>query len=447
MKAFEQGMAFSLGFDFIKGFLRLSSVTAYDSEQGLLLIRQLANDRKEWKEELHRRDDRGRFAVMGYATVQSKLYKKEKKNGKDVKGKELTDKERFLKSIPEYGKKKNGVPLSQALKPFANVKPYKHKVLSEFKKDLYLRGKAIEYKGKRPEGAPRYEWTQNGKRVDDKRASEIETALLSFGCSQALTPNSKNVKVRPDLATGKGQLVTSNTKKADFIGYDIETREASLREKYDRVMTVIDKYPEIANTIIDDCIDGRREAPFAYFMHQTLARIGSSSKSVGKGILQLKKSHFTISDDKVICNFQGKNGFWRLVIKDEFLRGWLQGRLSQMGRGETVFDCSYNRASDYIKELGERVGGIELHAHDFRRAVGTQVARAHVESKLTKEILADEKRYTKLILEGINKASKAINDSADVTFEHYIVPQVLFKEKPELAEKYIKAFARIGVVE
>lgn len=448
MKAFEQGIAFSLGYDFIKGFLRLTNVTAYDSEQGMVLIRQLANDRKEWKEELHRRDDRGRFALMGYANTHSALYHVVKdKNGKKAKGEEVTDKERFINSLPDYGKSKKGVPLSQALKPFAKVKAYKHTKLSQFDKDLYLRGNAIKYEGKRPGDAPAYEWMQNGKRVSDKRAVEIETVLRSYGCRQALTPASTDVKVRPDLATGKGQLVTSNTKKSSFIGYDLETAEAVMREKYDRVSRIIDNYPKIANAIIDDCIEGRKEAPFAYFMHQTLARIGSSSESEGKGILQLHKSNFYVADGTVFCNFHGKNGFWRLVIKDPFLSGWLQGRLSTMKKGDKVFDCSYYKATQYLAEIGKRAGDIELHAHDFRRAVGTQVARAHIDANLTKEILADEKRYSKLVVQAINKASKAINDTASVAFEHYIVPQILFKEKPELAEKYTKAFARMGVIE
>ena len=87
-----------------------------------------------------------------------------------------------------------------------------------------------------------------------------------------------------------------------------------------------------------------------------------------------------------------------------------------------------------------------MKPHDFRRVVATQKARSYFENaiKEDKTILEDEDKYSETMAKAINYAADALNDTAGVVFEKYIAPQILFKERPELADAYLKMNARKG---
>lgn len=149
----------------------------------------------------------------------------------------------------------------------------------------------------------------------------------------------------------------------------------------------------------------------------------------------------------MICEFHAKNGWWTLNIKDKFLKKYILEKLETAEKGKPLFGVSYNKFNNYLKTIS---ADVKLHPpmrpHDFRRVVATQKARNYLDNaiKEDKTILKDEDKYSKTMAKAVNYAADALNDSASVVFEKYIAPQIFFKERPELADAYLKMNARKG---
>lgn len=161
----------------------------------------------------------------------------------------------------------------------------------------------------------------------------------------------------------------------------------------------------------------------------------------------MRPEHFRVEDGKLICEFHAKNGWWTLNIKDKFLKKYILEKLKTAEKGKPLFGVSYNKFNNYLKTIS---ADVKLHPpmkpHDFRRVVATQKARNYLDDaiKEDKSILEDEDKYSETMAKAINYAADALNDTASVVFEKYIAPQIFFKERPELADAYLKMNARKG---
>lgn len=145
----------------------------------------------------------------------------------------------------------------------------------------------------------------------------------------------------------------------------------------------------------------------------------------------------------MICKFPAKNAWWILDIKDKFLKNWISKKLKTAEAGKPLFGVSYDKLGDYLKTTSEKIGlkGDDVFkAHDFRRVTATQKASDYMDAKIKedKSILNDDKKYQRACAEAINYAANALCDSSKVVFDKYIAPQVLFKQRPELADAYLR---------
>lgn len=479
--AYKLGLAFSIGVKFSHSLKKAENRTlAMDSASSriidLFFKPVLAEDSgideddgARWVTINHRKvkldKDGNPVMPIGHFNVNSFLHEKKiGSKGKVIKGQ--LKKIEQMKTLPDFGKK--GKKLGEALAPFSKVPALKAKTISEIDdKKLFIRGEPITYTTKKEKGQPSYKWIQNGKALTAKQAVAVEDALKGLKASLALNPQSTDVKVRPDLANGRGQIFTakrggnslsaksSSGKARGTSSRDPMTDYENALEKYEHVEGIIDRYSDIVGQIIQDVEDGKEGALCAYFMHRTLARVGSSdnvktTQSVGAS--QLTADHFKVDGDLITCEFNGKNGFWKVQFRDSFLKGFIlekkkeyaekmklpkKQRDAWLKKNGRIFGASYNKVNKYLSELSERVGlkGRKLDPHDFRRINATLIARKYLDDNLTDKILNNEKAYSKLVAKSVNAAASALNDTPIMALKSYIVPSVLFKEKPELANE------------
>ena len=281
-------------------------------------------------------------------------------------------------------------------------------------------------------------------------ALKLEAALGALKGSNVLSALTTGVKVRPDFATASGQLAIGNMKNGtEFQFYSRETREHNDREKHANTENIMNHFSDVRDKFISDIEkENKPEAVLSYFVYQTLCRADTGASSTGSfGATTLRPEHFRVEDGKLICEFHAKNGWWKLNIKDKFLKKYILEKLKTAEKGKPLFGVSYNKFNNYLKTISADVKlNPPMKPHDFRRVVATQKARSYLDDaiKEDKTILEDEDKYSETMAKAINYAADALNDSASVVFEKYIAPQIFFKERPDLAEGYLKMNARKG---
>ena len=449
-KTDEFKRAFFLGFAFVLGvdFARKNDQNLTENQ---FIINSLgAMDDKPWDESKHKRDKDGKFAKEGHSRVDSELrpFKKEGDN-KYAKG-ETESKGRWITRLPGL-KTEDDTKVSQALAPFVSSPKLKGTTIRQLDKNLLIeRSDERSYEGKKKEGEPLYTWKQNGKELTKDEALKLETALGALKGSNVLSALTTGVKVRPDFATALGQLAIGKMRNGEeFKFYSKDTREDNDRKKHLNTENIVNHFSDVRNKFISDIEkDKKPEAVLSYFVYQTLCRADSGASSTGSfGATTLRPEHFRVEDGKLICEFHAKNGWWKLNIEDKFLKKYILEKLKTAEKGKPLFGVSYNKFNDYLKTIS---ADVKLHPpmkpHDFRRVVATQKARSYFENaiKEDKTILEDEDKYSETMAKAINYAADALNDTASVVFEKYIAPQIFFKERPELADAYLKMNARKG---
>lgn len=443
-RAFLYGFAYSLGVD----FARKNDNTAPQNEYIINLLGAL--DRAPWNENDVDRDEKGRFASKGHARVSSELYAfKTEGENKYAKG-ELVTKGRWLNKLP--GLTSEDVETERkALKPFVSSPKLTGTTIRQLDaKKLIERSDKRRYEGKKKEGEPLYTWTQNGKELSKDEALKLETALGALKGSNVLSALSTGVKVRPDFATASGQLAIGSMQNGkEFQFYSKKTREDNDRKKHANTENIVNHFSDVRNKIISDIEkDGKPEAVLSYFVYQTLCRADAGSSKTGSfGATTLRPEHFKIEDGKLICEFHAKNGWWKLNIEDKFLKDYILKKLKTAEKGKPLFGVKYDKFNQYLASISSDVKlNPPMKPHDFRRVIATQRARSYIENAVNRDktILEDEGKYSEAMAQAINYAADALNDSASVVFQKYIAPQIFFKERPDLAEGYLKMNARKG---
>lgn len=451
--AFGLGLAFSLGLDFKK-----KNQLANDEKDGLnplklfIIKRICAKDWSQQDEDNHPRKENGQFTVKGHEGVASSIYKNDKKTSGGFKqGAEM--KNRFIKSLPAMKGAEQAEKIKKALEPFAGIKANRATTIASLGKEtggkgLFVRGEKPLYEGKARDGEPLYEWRVGDEIVDKKTALALENVMRELGYTDVLSPANRDVRVRRDLATGYGQVATGTPPNGTaFARYAPKTMYDRAQVKYARVNEITEKYPKIAGQIIEDIKAGRKEAVLAYFIHITCARADATSGKNKRGTLgatSLTPENFTVKEKKVVCEFPAKNGYWKLEITQPFLFNYLTEKLKTAKKGEPIFGVSYPKLTQYLREVSEKTGLTEsMMPHDFRRATATQVARDYIQAHYKPTMLKDEKAYSKMVAEAINEAARAINDTATIAFGNYISPEILFKERPEYAQGYIRSMCKV----
>lgn len=439
-RAFFLGFAFVLGVDFARKF-------GNKEDENKFIINSLgAMDDKPWDESKHKRDKDGKFAKEGHSRVESTLhaYKKEGDN-KHAEGDE--PKSRYLKSLPKL-KLTDAKAINEATKPFSKAKKIDSETISGVDANTLIYRRERRYEGKRREGEPEYVWEYKGKKLDDKRAMELEKAMSALKLSNVLSSLTSDVVVRSDFAVCDGQIAQGKMKgeKNGFTAYAPTTRYTREKTKHAKTEKLVGTLPKFIEQVGKDIEAGKPEAVLTYFIHQTLARAGSKSKTDNDtyGASTLRPEHFKIDEEgNLICKFPAKNAWWILDIKDKFLKNWISKKLKTAEAGKPLFGVSYDKLGDYLKTTSEKIGlkGDDVFkAHDFRRVTATQKASDYMDAKIKedKSILKDDKKYQRACAEAINYAANALCDSSKVVFDKYIAPQVLFKQRPELADAYLR---------
>ena len=444
INAFLKGFFYALGVDF-----------AQKNDQNLtakqfIINTLIAMDDKPWDESKVHRDKWGQFASEGHSRVETTVHAfKTEGDNKYAEGGEPKD--RYFNSLPKLNVT-DAKKVNEALKPFAKEKLLEGKTVSKVDpKKLIVRG-ARRYEGKRRKGEPEFVWEQNGKPLDEKRAMELENACKTLGWSNAISAQTKNVKIRPDFAVFDGQSVTGKLKgNKPFSCYPPETQYKTELAKHQKTVTLLAKRDELVKEIAKDIKAGKPEAVLAYFTHQTVARIGSklAKENPSYGGSTMLPEHFKVDEQgNLTCKFKAKNGWWILDIKDQYLKKTIIEKLKTAEAGKPLFGVSYDKFGKYLKELSARIGLDEdntWEAHDFRRVTATQKAGDYVAEaiKQDKSILKDDKRYMRVCAEAVNYAANALGDTSDIVFSTYISPQVLFKHRPKLANAYLRMFAGV----
>lgn len=398
--------------------------------------------------------ENGQFVKKGTSGV-SQSYKTYT-NKKDNEGHRIPNKENAsdkmsrltgIKSIREKG----GYTRDSLIK-FKNVPRNNARTISEYPPELlYNRSdNAIKYESESAaEGKPKYEWTQGGRKLTEAEALDLEAAMSDIGAKDALTARAKSVKVRPDLYNGRGQIATGKGINSYCDPYSNYERN---KLKYQRVNYWKDNYNKLLDKIDEGIKKGDNAAYLAYFMHRTRSRVGSSDSAQGLGASQLKAEHFKIDGKKIICDYRAKNGLWHIEIEDDpILREYLTKRLAEADPKEKIFKTSYEKESSYLKKISNEITGgknPEFGNHDFRRVGATLAVADYMESR-EKDIKAalekgDEKAYKSILVDAINNAAGVLNDKPSTALEHYISPDVLFKDKPEWIDGYIRTFSKLG---
>lgn len=384
-----------------------------------------------------------------------------KKNGKwvekkvDEKGKTTRD------DHDKFGVKKKGTKLfalpipesEKEVKPtpyldsFADVPLRKGTYISDLStRDLYLRSKKPRKGAKKKEA--QYDWTRNGQPLSPEEALRVEGALKELKASGALNKDSTNVKVRPDICNSNSVVAQWDNKANEtHVHYGKELQEKYNRGKYRRVNKLYKIYDKVKARIYQGVKEDNPCAWLAYFMLRTKVRVGSSSTPTGgKGATNLKPENLALSSDgeSFMLSFNGKSKrWWHVKAKDPLLLDYFKRRLKDVKGKKTrnkLFRASYNKLCDYLKEISVDLTGdsnVFFRPHDFRRLGATRVADQYIKEHL-EGINPREQRaeWENGITEAVVAAAQHLNDTPDVAFKVYILPNILMRASPEDIVRY-----------
>ena len=344
-------------------------------------------------------------------------------------------------------------PPTPNLDSFGDVPAIESDTLSQIDESLlYLRAdKPIEYGEGEGEGKPRYQWTKGGNPVPEEEALRLEGALREK-YSQGLQSMYTNVRVRPDLKNGYGQVMTYVDKDGEgWQKYSDSHIYAAAICKYHNVTRLLPHYGEIKERIQADCEAGKPEAMLAYFMQRTKIRAGSDTKAkAGLGATNLTRGNFSLSDDgeTVYVSFNGKSKqWWHVTLKDKVLFDYIKKRkdeLAEQGEGanaKPLFPVPYKRLCSYLKSVSiDLVGGDAREAfcpHDFRRLGATKVALDYLQEHAQGvDPIKDEKKWQDRVVKAVVAAAQHLNDEPSTVFENYIAPNLLFSNSKETMLHY-----------
>lgn len=402
----------------------------------------------------HLSDREKKDGVRSDPTFGTKIYKdgKAHRNPKGMKAVAI--------KLPEQKENKEGTPNLDSFNGVAEVKVAR---LNDFSDDeLYVRSHdpiaGVEIKRnerlkkdervakKGEEGKPMYRWTKGGKEVEPSEALRLEGALRELKMGAALAADSYDVKIRPDISNGFGQIATYKDGKGNVqYGYSQSFKDACAVKKYERLTNLLDHYDDIIHNIMADCQKGKKEAIISYFMYRTKCRVGSKSNpdaNEGRGATALQTGHFSVDGDTVRCSFPAKNGYWHVSVEDKFLANFVRKRKNELatkegGRSEKFFDVSYGKVNAYLKDISmDYVGGDEKMAfrpHNFRHFAATRIALQSME-KYAKGVdpAKEPDKYETAVCKAVTDAATVLNDTPDVVFHSYIIPQIVFGGNPKL---------------
>ena len=345
------------------------------------------------------------------------------------------------------------------LDTFKSVKADARTKMPQFKPDeLYLRSSeprfGVEQKGskkvaKKEDGKSLYTWKLHGKELSNEEAIRLETALGEMNMAPILSPTSSGAMVRPDFASCFGDMLeytdgkgnTKRPKSQDF-------QDILDKIKNERISALYEHYDDIVHKIMEDAKNGKKEAILAYFMYRTKIRVGSNqnpSKADGRGATTLYTGDIKVDGDSVAISFPAKNGWWHLSVEDKFLADFCKKRKSElqdMGDGrnsEPFFGVSYKEINDYLKDISvDYVGGnrdLAFRPHNFRHFAATRIVENAV-NKLPEGVTHESKPevYETAVCKGIESAAAVLNDSPDVVFEKYVIPQIAFAGNKKFIE-------------
>ena len=327
------------------------------------------------------------------------------------------------------------------------VRPYKN--ISQFPpEELYFRSNKPR-REKPKEGEPAYLWIRGGKELEPKEALRLEKALSEAGYTGALNPQYGEVKVRPDLCNGTGQVTQYMTKENGVKGnYGPEFIAASNRAKFERVNKLYKVYDQIKDRIYDGVKKDDPNAWLAYFMLRTKVRIGSAGDPKGgRGASDLARGDVSLSNDgeTFYLSFNAKSKqWWHVTAKDPILYDYLAKRKKDVqGSGankKPLFEVSYGKFRDYLKDISQDLTGdpeVYFKPHDFRRCGATRVAEETLAKSLQGvDPVKDRKKWEDRIAKAAIAAAQHLNDTPNVAFSTYILPNILFRSSPKDMERY-----------
>ena len=331
---------------------------------------------------------------------------------------------------------------------FADEEPRPYKNISQFPpEELYVRSNDLRDDAK--EGEARYLWMRDGKELNPKDSLRLEKALLEAGYTGALNPQYSEVRVRPDLCNGTGQVTQYHTKDNGMKGnYGPEFLAASNRAKFERVNKLYKVYDQIKDRIYDGVKKDDPNAWLAYFMLRTKVRIGSASDPKGgRGASDLARGDVSLANDgeTFYLSFNAKSKqWWHVTAKDPILYDYLAKRKKDVqGSGankKPLFEVSYGKFCDYLKNISQDLTGdpeVYFKPHDFRRCGATRVAEEMLEKSLKGiDPKKDRKKWEDRIAKASIAAAQHLNDTPTVAFSTYILPNILFRSSPEDMERY-----------
>lgn len=350
-----------------------------------------------------------------------------------------------------------------ALDSFKSVKPDDRKYMSEFKEDeLYSRSAeprfGFEMKGekkvpKKEDGQSMYTWKIGGKELSNEDAMRLEDALGELKMTPILSPNSRDAFVRPDFASCFGDMLTYK----DGMGNVKYPKSAEFQDildkmKNERISALYDHYDDVVHKIMGDAEKGKPEAILAYFMYRTKVRVGSKqnpTKADGRGATTLYTGDISVDGDTVRLSFPAKNGWWHVSLKDKFLSDYCAKRkdeISKMGEGKNstpFFGVNYDKINNYLKDISaEYVDGnrkMAFRPHNFRHFAATRIVKGYIDkyaSGIDHE--TSPEKYETAVCKGVEAAAAVLNDTPDVVFEKYVIPQIAFGGNKKFIDKHYK---------
>lgn len=345
---------------------------------------------------------------------------------------------------------------------FKGVKADERVEMSEFKdEELYLRsaeplhgvekknGKQIAVK---KDGEPTYEWTLNGKKIPKEEALRLEGSLGELALGAVLNPTSNGVKVRPDFASCFGDIMAYKDGKGNIKYPKSEEYQAIYdKVKNERISNLYGHYEGIIHNIMADAEKGKPEAILAYFMYRTKVRAGSNQNPKaddGRGATTLYTGDISVNGETVYCNFPAKNGFWHISLEDKFLADFCKKRKEELkgaeGKNSTpFFGVSYSKLNNYLKDISaEFVGGdrdMAFRPHNFRHFAATSIVKQYVDKFADGvDYEKEPEKFETAVCKGVSAAAGVLNDTPDVVFEKYVIPQIAFSGNESFMKKHYK---------
>lgn len=332
--------------------------------------------------------------------------------------------------------------------------------MSEFKdNELYIRSAeplhGVTTKGSKKlankvEGEPTYSWTLNGKEIPKDEAIRLEGAMGELALGAVLNPTSNGVKIRPDFASCFGDMMAYKDGKGNIKYPKSEEYQAIYdKVKNERISNLYANYEDIVHNIMADAEKGKPEAILAYFMYRTKVRAGSNQNPKaddGRGATTLYTGDISVNGETVYCNFPAKNGFWHISLEDKFLADFCTKRKSELqgveGKNSTpFFGVSYSQLNTYLKDISaEFVGGdkdMAFRPHNFRHFAATSIVKQYMD-KFAAGIDHEKEpeKFETAVCNGVSAAAGVLNDTPDVVFKKYVIPQIAFGGNESFIKKH-----------